>query len=515
MRKMQTDNKKKKIHKTYLYLKKNVFFGVFFLIAIIGLILPLRPKTSEIEKRELTHFPKFTLASFLNGDYFSGISTWYADTFPFREALLAANSGLKNLYGLQNEQIVYNSNKVGDEIPEGGSMVVLETESTETNTPDTPAQTETSTLESNTEISKSESGALESTRTETDTAADETAGQTDESDGQAVESTAQSDRSPQPETYADGAIHNIPEASGDVYVSGDTAFGIYYFNLDGANAYIKMIDKAQKRLDGVANVYDILVPTSVGVCLDENAQKQINSSNQKDAIQYITSNINALNSKVTTVDIYDTLKNHNSEYIYFRTDHHWTARGAYYAYVEFCKARGLTPASLSDYETVEYPNFLGSFYASSNQAQSLKENPDTVIGYIPQSTNDMFYIDENQQTIRWRIVNDVSDYSAGSKYSAFSAADQMYAQIDNPQLSDGSSCVVIKESFGNAFIPFLVDHYAHIYIVDYRYFRNYAKYDNDIYKLITENNVSDVIFINNADAMTNPNQVALMSAMFD
>ena len=164
---------------------------------------------------------------------------------------------------------------------------------------------------------------------------------------------------------------------------------------------------------------------------------------------------------------------------------------------------------------MEYPNFLGSFYASSNQAQSLKENPDTVIGYIPQSTNDMFYIDENQQTIRWRIVNDVSDYSAGSKYSAFSAADQMYAQIDNPQLSDGSSCVVIKESFGNAFIPFLVDHYAHIYIVDYRYFRNYAKYDNDIYKLITENNVSDVIFINNADAMTNPNQVALMSAMFD
>src|SRR5699024_6248843 len=123
------------------------------------------------------------------------------DTFPFREALLAANSGLKNLYGLQNEQIVYNSNKVGDEIPEGGSMVVLETESTETNTPDTPAQTETSTLESNTAESKSESGALESTRTETDTAADETAGQTDESDGQAVESTAQSDSSPQPETY--------------------------------------------------------------------------------------------------------------------------------------------------------------------------------------------------------------------------------------------------------------------------------------------------------------------------
>lgn len=494
MRKLQTDNKKKKIHKTYLYLKKNIFFCFLFLIAVIGLILPLRPKTSEIEKRTLTEFPKFTLSSFLNGDFFNGISTWYADTFPFREGLLAANSGLKELYGIQNEQIVYNSNKVGDDIPEGGSMVIPETESKarETETRDTESQ------------------AAVQTDTKDPLQTGENAAAVPE------ESTSQSQTRDEAETLPDGTIHDIPEVSGDVYVSGDTAFGIYYFNLDGANAYINMIDKAQKRLDGVANVYDILVPTSVGVCLDENAQKQINSSNQKDAIHYITSNINTMNPKVHTVEIFDTLKNHNSEYIYFRTDHHWTALGAYYAYLEFCQAKGLTPVSLDSHETVEYPNFLGSFYASSNQAQSLKEHPDTVIGYIPLATNDMFYIDENQQTIQWRIVNDVSEYSAGSKYSAFSAADQMYAQIDNPLLTDEDpSCVVIKESFGNAFIPFLTDHYKHIYIVDYRYFKNYSKYNNDIYKLITENNVSDVIFINNADAMTNPNQVKLMSAMFE
>ena len=160
-----------------------------------------------------------------------------------------------------------------------------------------------------------------------------------------------------------------------------------------------------------------------------------------------------MNSKVKTVDTFDTLKNHNSEYIYFRTDHHWTALGAYYAYEDFCKARGFTPTPLSDFETVEYPNFVGTFYASSNQVQALKDNPDTVIGYIPKSTNDMFFIDSSGQRIDWRIVNDVSDYDSAAKYSAFAAADQMYAQIDNPTLSDGSSCVVIKESFGNAMIP--------------------------------------------------------------
>ncbi len=475
MRKPQSSKKRKQIHKTYLYLKKNVFFCVLFLIAIIGLLIPLRPKTSAVENRTLTTFPKFSLSSLWNGEFFSGISTWYSDTFPFREALLSANSGFQSLYGIQGEQLIHNSNQTGDEIPEGGTLVPAE--SSDESTPDSAAES-------------TSGGVSESTDTQTDTS------QTDE-------------------TFEDGAIHDVPEMSGNVYVTGDTAFGIYYFNLEGANDYIKMLDKAQKRLDGIANVYDVLVPTSVGICLDENAQEKIHASNQKDAISYVTSTINNMNSKVKTVDTFDTLKNHNSEYIYFRTDHHWTALGAYYAYEDFCKARGFTPTPLSDFETVEYPNFVGTFYASSNQVQALKDNPDTVIGYIPKSTNDMFFIDSSGQRIDWRIVNDVSDYDSAAKYSAFAAADQMYAQIDNPTLSDGSSCVVIKESFGNAMIPFLVDHYQHIYIVDYRYFYKYPQYNNSIYQLVTENDVDDVIFINNVEAMSNSEKAAQMSAMFD
>lgn len=49
---------------------------------------------------------------------------------------------------------------------------------------------------------------------------------------------------------------------------------------------------------------------------------------------------------VKTVDIFDTLKEHNDEYIYFRSDHHWTADGAFYAYEEFCKTKGITEIPL-------------------------------------------------------------------------------------------------------------------------------------------------------------------------
>lgn len=461
--------KKIKIQKAYLNIKIHAFFIILMIIAIIGLLIPLRPTESALEKRELEKFPKFTLSTFWNGEFFSDISTWYADTFPGREKLMAANSDFKALYGVQGEQIVTNTDKTGDDIPEAGQMVIAEKESEEEK---------------------------------------ETTGEVaDETVTESIEETEE-------ETFVDGAITVVPEVAGNVYVSGDTAFSIFYFDLDSANKYINMIDSAQKKLDGLANVYDILVPTSIGVCLDEEAQEKIGSQDQEKAIDYIYSNIENLNSKVTTVDAFQNIKNHNSEYIYFRTDHHWTALGAYYAYEAFCKAKGIEANDIDSYEKVEYPNFVGSLYASSNQVAALKNNPDTVIGYIPQATNQMMFIGHDLARYDWSIVNDVSAYASSEKYSAFAGADEPYAQIDNPNLNDGSSCVVIKESYGNAFVPFLVDHYQHVYIVDYRYFKKYPKYNNSLIQLVQENNIQDVIFINNSEAMIGYNNIALMESLF-
>ena len=59
-------------------------------MGIVGLVWP-RPETSAVEKRELTGFPAFSLASLWDGSYFSAIDTWYADTYPMREDLIAAH----------------------------------------------------------------------------------------------------------------------------------------------------------------------------------------------------------------------------------------------------------------------------------------------------------------------------------------------------------------------------------------------------------------------------------------
>ena len=61
-------------------------------------------------------------------------------------------------------------------------------------------------------------------------------------------------------------------------------------------------------------------------------------SDEQAAIQYIYDN---MDKKVVTIDAFTALKNHSDEYLYFRTDHHWTALGAYYAYSQLMKEKGI------------------------------------------------------------------------------------------------------------------------------------------------------------------------------
>lgn len=438
------ERERKRYH-TYLRLENTVFQWVLILLCVVGLLIPLRPKKSNVEKRDLEKFPEISVSGVLKGDYFTDISTWYADTFPFRERLLTANAAVERLYGLGREQI-HGSVGTGDEIP---------TEYTETD-------------------SKKDS------------------------EKESKEASAQGDEG------GDGTMHVVPEVAGTIYIAEDRAFELYYFALDSANQYIKMINHAAQLLAGKATVYDILAPTSIGIYLDQDIQDSMGCSDQSQAFDYI---LNNLDDSVQGVQVFDTLLKHNSEYLYFRTDHHWTADGAYYAYEQFCKKKGISPNSRDDYQIQEFDNFVGSFYSFGNQAAVLAENPDVITAYLPKGTNEMTYTGIDGIDMDWQVVADASDYDSGNKYSCFIGGDNPYSIIENPTLQDGSSCLVIKESYGNAFVPFLVDHYQTVHVVDYRYF------GENIPWFVEENQVQDVIFLNNADAISE-SAVSYMNGLF-
>ena len=413
------------IRKKYMRITVRVFTTVLLVIGFTGLLIPLRPKESQVEKRELTHFPKPTWETFTNGKFFDGISTWYADTFPFREGLTSANAKFKKLYGITTEEI-HGDVVQGDEIPDPDAEITS-----------TPIPTATPT--------------------------------------------------PEP----DATIHDEPEKAGTIYVVDNRGFEIYGFSRDGADGYINMINTAATQLKDVATVYDILVPTSIAVNLDEENQKKINSSSQEDTFAYVYGH---LDPSIVQVPVLDILKKHNSEYLYFKTDHHWTADGAYYAYQELMNIKGVTPSPLSSYTKMEFDGFVGTFYSYSNMSDTLKNNPDTVVAYVP-NCNDMTYTDSKGVEHKWNVVADATDYAEGSKYYCFIGGDQPYSKIENPNITDGSSCVVIKESYGNAFVPFLVNSYQTVHVVDYRYFTG------NLINFVKQNNVQDVIYINNANAL--------------
>ena len=482
-------NYRMKLQKRRLMRKRDsatvyLFAAGLFLLFVLGMAMPLRPKVSEVEKRELEKFPEFQMETFLNGEYFSQITTWYADTFPFRETLLSANSKLKELYGIKTQQL-YGSTAVGDEIPDIGDIG---------ESGSSPNGGEAGDGNGGLDGNKGsgEAGtAGENGPSDTDVSQEDGAEEENEAAQAAVVESSQTKEETE-EQLTDATIHTEPEVAGTVYIAEGKGFELYYFSREGADLYASVINEAAQKFAGTATVYDMLVPTAVSVCLDENIQQSLKSSPQNKAFDYVYSQIQ---DPVKKVSVFDTLKKHNGEYIYYNTDHHWTALGAYYAYREFARIKGIEPKSLDSYQKVTFDHFVGSFYAFSNQSEVLKNNPDTIEAYVPSSTNNMMFVDKNGQEMKWKIINDVSTYAPGVKYSCFIAGDNPYSRIDNPVLTDGSSCIVIKESYGNAFIPFLVDHYQTVHIIDYRY------YKGNLVNFVKENNVQDVIFVNNADVL--------------
>lgn len=302
-----------------------------------------------------------------------------------------------------------------------------------------------------------------------------------------------------------------PEKLTTMVQVGDTGYEYYNFVEDTANDYITMVSKAGEELKGSATLYDMVIPTSMDIMLPESYIEEhgINSQDQRKAIEdYIYPSINAMNPDVKTVSIFDALRLHSNEYIYFRTDHHWTQLGAYYAYEQFCKVKGFEPTPLSQFDKKSYEGFLGSFYSDS-QSDAMASNPDTVEAYVPKA-NATLYAQQQQgdDLVDWPVIQDGSDYSSENLYLIFIAGDQPYEEITNQDLTDGSSCVVVKESFGNAFVPYLVNHYQTIYVVDYRY------YDGNIADLAKEKGAKDVIMLNNISMTRNADLVESISGKF-
>ena len=297
------------------------------------------------------------------------------------------------------------------------------------------------------------------------------------------------------EQLPDGTIKNIGEMRGDIYITNGTGYELYGFLEDVNLEFCQTMNNIYSRFKNSVNFYVMLVPTSAGVMLDKTVLEDMGVSDQAEAIAFDFAHLDPGIRKVNVIDI---LRKHNAEYVYFHTDHHWTGLGAYYAYTAFCKEKGIEPHDIKTYETVSYPGFLGSLYFAGNRSPELYANPDTVIAYYPKGTRKMTFYDEYYNPYEGDIIADATDYDAGEKYSAFVMGDQPFSFAHNETIHDGSAVVVIKDSMGNAFVPWLVDHYEYVYWLD-------ARYTNEtLSKMVLDYHVQDVIYEVGVYGASNP-----------
>ncbi|MBO4854417.1 MAG: hypothetical protein J5482_04710 [Oscillospiraceae bacterium] len=339
---------------------------------------------------------------------------------------------------------------------------------------------------------KQDSGVLPTPPEQADPAGDDRPDNTDPVDG---EGNTGSDETPVTEAYDRIELQGDQQQYDAVYRVGNTGYEMYTYVPDVARRYAEAVTATANELSGTAAVYALAVPLSSGITLPDELTDMAIFGNQQRAEEDLDA---MMGESVRFVPLYDALMRHRTEYVYYRTDHHWTGLGAYYAYRQFCQAKGIAPHELTDYAVKDFPGFLGSFYNDTNSYPGMKDNPDTVTAYYPIAEAPMTVTDQKGNTTTFpSAICDESTAPAAYKYGAYIYGDNTFTVLRNQSLQDGSCCLVVKESFGNAFVPFLADHYQTVYVADYRY------WSGSIKAFVRENGVQDVLFINNLSAVRN------------
>lgn len=169
------------------------------------------------------------------------------------------------------------------------------------------------------------------------------------------------------------------------------------------------------------------------------------------------------------IDIFPTMKAHADEYIYYRTDHHWTTYGAYVAYNEAAKSLGFKPSPLSSFNIEHASNdFRGTLYSK------------TLDDSITPDVMDYYHFNgsDNKLTLTVNDGREVKEYDSlyfreflnvKDKYSSFMGSNSPLMTIKSDGDTNGQSILIFKDSYAHAFIPFLTNHYSNITVLDMRY----------------------------------------------
>lgn len=231
-----------------------------------------------------------------------------------------------------------------------------------------------------------------------------------------------------------------------------------------------------------AFIYDHLVPKYAPV------------RNQAEDVVYVQEKVG---DSLNYVDLTETMRAHKEEPIYYKTDHHWTTLGAKYAFDTLYGSLGIEDPA-ENYEI--YP-VTHSFQGTLASKSGFDKEKDTIEIYIPQGVSNECVVSYADDQRKSASVYQSAALKTKDKYEVFFGGNQSRIDISMPVEQD-KNLLIFKDSYANCFIPFLIPYYRNITVIDPRY------YYEDVERLISDNNITDILFLYNVNTFLTDNSLA-------
>ena len=262
--------------------------------------------------------------------------------------------------------------------------------------------------------------------------------------------------------------------------------GFLFEKFEFGEEELKNVKSTLKSMNNLTNKIDIpiyfaLVPNSIYINSDK-LPDNVEVDNQEEIIDKIYENTqNTIN-----IDTVDILKENKENYIYFKTDHHFTSDGAYLVYLKFCEKANISPVTLENYERkCISEEFLGTF---DSKAQIPNQEKDKIYVYMNDNNRTVkSAIYDNEETNK--IYNE--EYlSKKDKYSYFLNGNNSKVTIKT-NIQNGKKLLLIKDSYSHIMAQFLCQNFEELHFIDPRY------YTGNLNDYIEENNITDILFLYN------------------
>lgn len=261
-------------------------------------------------------------------------------------------------------------------------------------------------------------------------------------------------------------------------------------NEDQLSANIKAMEGFAKKVNNL-DVNLMLVPNSVSVY--EDLLPYSMESNQQNTLTNIQE---SLDQGIDYIDVYKALSKNTETQLYYRTDHHWTTRGAYIGFLEYMKAQGTDCSK----DSVEFLKVSDNFYGTQASAAGVYRNSDSIEICVPVKSKGSYLVSYVDQGVKTTTLFEQEYLTQKDQYEIFQGGNFSQIRIETTA-GTGKNLLIIKDSFANSMLSMLTPYYSTITVIDPRYY-----YEN-IYELIQSNQINEVLFLYNLNTFTEDNSL--------